>query len=96
MTDRVSIEMDFLTHRRIAMAGISHEPKPFSVTLFEEFCRRGYDVVPVNPNASEVLGQHCFARVQDIQPRIEAALLMTAPEVTEAIVRDCAEAGMDR
>ena len=96
MSRNVSIETieDFLRQKRIAMVGISREPKDFSVMLFEEFRRRGYDMVPVNPGVSELFGQRCFARVQDIQPRVDAAILMTSPSVTEAVVRDCAEAGV--
>ncbi len=85
---------EFLAQKRIAMAGISRDPANFSVKLFEELCRRGYDVVPVNPNVAEVQGIRCFARVQDIQPPVEAALLMTSPEATETVVNDCAAAGI--
>jgi uncharacterized protein len=94
----VSLEIvdEFLAQKRIALVGISREPKDFSVTLFQELCRRGYDVVPVNPNTSEVLGQRCYARVQDIRPPVEAALLMTSPRVTDSVVKDCAEAGIGR
>jgi uncharacterized protein len=97
-TERAALETieDFLAQKRIAMVGISREPKSFSVMLFEELCRRGYDVVPVNPNAPSVLGRTCFARVQDIRPPVEAALLMTSPTVTEQVVADCAEAGIRR
>jgi len=97
-TQSLSLETieDFLAQKRIAMVGISREPKNFSVMLFEELCRRGYDVVPVKPKTPEVLGRRCFARVQDIQPPVEAALLMTSPEVTDAVVGDCAEAGIRR
>jgi predicted CoA-binding protein len=97
-TQRASMETieDFLAQKRIAMAGISRDPANFSVKLFEELCRRGYDVVPVNPNAEQVQGRRCFARLQDIQPPVEAALLMTSPEVTETVVNDCAEAGIRR
>jgi predicted CoA-binding protein len=97
-TQRASMETieDFLAQKRIAMAGISRDPANFSVKLFEELCRRGYDVVPVNPNAEQVQGRRCFARLQDIQPPVEAALLMTSPEATEAVVNDCAEAGIRR
>src|SRR5208337_5653163 len=87
---------DFLSHKRIAMAGVSRNPADFSVKLFEELCRRGYDVVPVNPSVAEVQGRRCFARVQDIEPPVEAALLMTSPEATETVVSDCAEAGIGR
>lgn len=87
---------DFLAQKRIAIIGISRDPKELSRLLFEELCHRGYDVVPVNPNATEVLGQPCFARVQDVQPPVDAALLMTTPQVTEAVVSDCAAAGIRR
>ena len=95
---RVSLEIieDFLAQKRIAMVGLSRQPKEFSVMLFEELCRRGYDVVPVNPNAPEVMGRHCYAKVQEIQPPVDAVLLMTSPAVTESVVEDCAAAGIRR
>ena len=95
---KVSLETieGFLAQKRIAMVGISRERADFSVSLFDEFLRRGYDVVPVNPNVEEVQGRRCFARVQDIQPPVDAVLLMTTPEVTNAVIHDCDEAGVRR
>ena len=95
-TERATLESveDFLAEKRIAVVGVSHEPKEFSGMLFAELKRRGYDVIPVNPNAAEMFGRRCFARVQEIEPRADAALLMTSPAVTETVVRDCAEAGI--
>ena len=87
---------EFLAQKRIAMIGVSRNPKDFSASLFGEMQRRGYDVVPVNPKASEVMGRPSFARVQDIQPPVDGALLMTTPEVTDAVISDCAAAGIRR
>jgi len=87
---------DFLAQKRIAIAGISRNPKDFSASLFQELCQRGYEVVPVNPNASEVLGKPCFAHVQDIQPKVDAVLLLTSPAGTDTVVADCAVAGVSR
>jgi predicted CoA-binding protein len=42
------------------------------------------------------MGQPCYTRVQDIQPPVDAALLMTKPEITEEVVADCAAAGIRR
>ena len=86
----------FLSQKRIAMVGISRERQHISTALFEELCRHGHEVLPVNPNAPEVMGRRCFARVQDIQPAPDAALLLTSPAVTNSVVRDCAEAGIKR
>lgn len=87
---------DFLACKRLAMVGVSRNPKDFSAGLFRELCERGYDVVPVNPLAEEVEGRRCFSHMQDIQPQVEAALLMTPPAVTEAVAKDCVEAGIRR
>ena len=75
---------------------MSRNAKEFSNTLFRELKGRGYDLVPVNPKASEVEGQRCFARVQDVTPPVDGALLMTTPATTEQVVRDCADAGVTR
>ena len=95
-TPSASLEVfhDFLGQKGIALVGASRKPGELSTMVFNELCRRGYEVIPVNPNATEVLGRRCFAHVHEIQPPVEAALLMTPPEVTETVVRDCAEAGV--
>ena len=87
---------NFLAQKRFALVGISRSPREFSMALFDELCRRGYDVVPVTPHMPQVKGRRCFARVQDIQPPVEGALLMTSPKVTDEVVRDCADAGVKR
>lgn len=87
---------DFLAQKRIAMIGASRNPKDFSAALFEELQKRGYEVIPINPKATEILGQRCFARIQDVQPPVDAALMMTSADVTDKVVSDCAEAGVRR
>ena len=87
---------DFLSRRRIALVGVSRDPRDFSRLLFRELCKRGYDVVPVNPAAAELENRQCFRRVQEIDPPVEGALLITAPHDTEQVVQDCAAAGIRR
>ncbi len=95
MTTMACIQ-EFLGQRRLALVGVSHAPNDFSRALFREFQRRGYDVVPVNPAAREIEGQTCYATVADVQPPVAAVLVMTPPAATEAVVRDCAAAGVQR
>ena len=87
---------DFLAQKRIALVGVSRKPRTDSAILFQELVRRGYDVVPVNPKTPNIEGHRCFARVQDIHPPVDAALIMTIPAVTESVVVDCAQAGIRR
>ena len=84
----------FLGRHRIAVVGVSRNPKDFTRSLFNELRDRQYDVVPVNPEVAEVDGLRCYAHVSEIQPPVEAALLMTKPAVTGTVVRDCQTAGV--
>jgi uncharacterized protein len=85
---------NFLANKRIAMVGISRDPHDIGAQLLKKFTSLGYEVVPVNPNVEEIMGRRCFARVQDIQPAPSAALLLTPPAATNAVVHECAEAGV--
>ena len=87
---------EFLSQKRLAVVGVSQKPQDFSRAIFREFRSRGYDVVAVNPAAREIEGQPCFPSVREIQPPVSNVLLMTSPAVTETVVRDCADAGVQR
>ena len=86
----------FLEQKRFAMVGVSRNPREISRLLLKEFKQRGYKVVLVNPSANEIEGELCYARMQDITPPVEAALVLTSPAWTEQVVRECAEAGVKR
>ena len=87
---------EFLATKRLAIVGASRDPKHFSRALFREFLAQGYEVVPVNPQATEIEGHRCFARVADITPHVEAVLLMTAAATVDRALRECAEAAAKR
>ncbi|MGO4881396.1 MAG: CoA-binding protein [Bryobacteraceae bacterium] len=95
MTSKDRIQ-EFLGLKRFAFVGVSRQPGDFSRTLFREFLARGYQAVPVNPDAQEIEGQPCFAHLKDVQPPVEAALFMTAPAVTESLVEECPAAHVTR
>ena len=84
----------FLQSKRFAMLGVSRNPRDFSRRLYDEFLKRGYDVIAVNPATPAIDGKHCFKRVQDIQPPVTCALLMTPRAATDKVLLDCADAGI--
>jgi predicted CoA-binding protein len=86
----------FLSCRRVAVVGVSRQPKDFSRQVFRAFVERGYDAVPVNAAGGEVDGRRCVGRVGEVTPPVEGALLLTPPSVTDQVVRECAEAGVRR
>ena len=58
MASKQSIE-SFLSCRRIAVFGVSRDPRDFSRSVFRAFVERGYDAVPVNPHGGEAEGRPC-------------------------------------
>ena len=46
---------EFPGQRRLALVGSSNNPKSFSNTIYRELRRHGYEVVPVDPSAVELL-----------------------------------------
>jgi len=84
----------FLELSRIALVGLSRDPRDFSRTIFRELVERGYDVVPVNPGLDEVEGRRSWARVSEVAPPVQGALLLTPPARSAEAVRDCIAAGV--
>lgn len=86
----------FLATRRLAVVGVSRDPRDFTRAVYRALAERGYDPVPVNPNGGEIEGRPASLRVGDVAPPVEAALLFTPAPASAAVVRECAEAGVRR
>jgi len=87
---------DFLAQKRIAVVGVSHDPKDFSRALLRTLRERGYDAVAVNPELSSADDAPCFDRLADVSPQVDGVLVMTSPAVTDQIVQECAKLRIPR
>ena len=94
VTSRALIDR-FLDLDRIAVVGVSRDPKDFTRALFREIQKHCPEAVPVNPAAGEIEGRAAFARLTEVRPLVKGALLLTPPEVTDEVVRECVEAGVE-
>jgi predicted CoA-binding protein len=86
----------FLGAKRIALVGLSRNPKDFSRGVLRALVEGGHEVVGVHPEPPPDDCVRWFRRVQDVSPPADAALLMTVPGQTERVLRDCAAAGISR
>jgi len=82
----------FLACKRIALVGASTHPEDFSRAVMRALRERGAVVVPVHPTASDIEGQRAFTTVAEVQPPVEAVLIMTPPAQSAQVVRECAAA----
>src|SRR5262247_3773798 len=89
---------DFLAQKRIAVAGVSRNNGHHAAAnlIYRRLKKTGHDVFAVNPNMRTFEGDICYADLQSIPGGVEGAVIITRPEVTERIVRDCKEAGVRR
>jgi uncharacterized protein len=86
---------EFLAHRRVAVTGVSREPKNHgSNVVFNRLRDRGYEVFAVNPNAEQVEGAPAYDDLRSIPGGVEAVVIATKPERAEETMRECAELGI--
>jgi uncharacterized protein len=86
---------EFLSHKRVAVTGVSRKPKNHgSNTVYKRLRERGYDVFAVNPNADEVEGDPAFDDLASIPGGVEAVVIGTRRELAEQTMRECAELGI--
>lgn len=57
--------------RTIAVVGLSSNPERASYEVAEYLQSKGYRIVPVNPNETEVLGERAYPTLADIPSEIE-------------------------
>lgn len=55
-----------LTSRVIAIVGLSKDPNKDSYSVAEYLKSRGYEIIPVNPTATEILGKKAYPSLLDI------------------------------
>jgi uncharacterized protein len=89
---------DFLNRKRIAVAGVSRDMKhhPAGNLICRTLKRSGHDVFPVNAHMQSFEGVRCYPNVQAIPGGVDGVVILTRPELTERIVRDCRDAGVRR
>jgi predicted CoA-binding protein len=87
---------EFLGSRRIAVAGVSRGAGSAANPVYRKLRDSGYEVFPVNPNASEVEGVACYPDLARIPGDLDGVVVATHPSVSAAVVRQAVERGVAR
>ena len=82
--------------KTIAVVGLSNKRMRPSYGVSEYMQDCGYRIFPVNPDESEILGQKCYARLEDIPEPIDIVDVFRrsefVPEIVESAIRVGAKA----
>ena len=87
---------EFFRQKRLAVIGVSRNEKEWSRAVFRALKERGYDVVPINPGAKEIDGVPCYAKVAEVAPAVDGAVVLLAAAGSATALRECAAAGLKR
>jgi predicted CoA-binding protein len=89
--DEASITNVLKTAKTVAVVGLSHKRYRASYGVSETLLESGYRIFPVNPNESEVLGEKCYARLEDIPEKIDIVDIFRrsefVPEIVDSAIR---------
>ncbi len=87
---------EFLAQKRIAVAGVSRTREDAASLIYRKLKGAGYEVFPVNPQTTTFAGDTCYPDLKSIPGGVDGVVIITRPQLTEEIVRQCPEAGVSR
>jgi hypothetical protein len=87
---------EFLSHRRIAVAGVSRDQPNAANAIYRRLKADGYQVFAINPAADQVEGDRCYASVAAVEGGVDGVVIGTHPGAALQVVEACAAAGVRR
>jgi predicted CoA-binding protein len=92
MNPRETIDL-FLNSKKIAIAGVSHNPKKFGYAAYKTARDKGFDVIPVNKKGGNVDGIEMLKSVSELDPSLNL-LIVTNKQDTKKVLEDAIGRGI--
>lgn len=84
----------FLTHRRIAVTGVSRDGQHGANAVYQRLRDRGYEVAAVNPHTASVEGDPSYPDLHAVPGGVEAVVIGTSAEHADATMREAVDLGI--
>jgi predicted CoA-binding protein len=91
--ERETIQKILTESHTVAVVGLSSNPERPSHEVAQYLQKRGYRIVPVNPNVSEVLGEQSYPDLLSIPQPVDVVDIFRRPEAVPVIVEQAIEIG---
>lgn len=88
--------VQFLRGKRIVVAGVSRQSTQPANAIFRKLKGLGYEVVPVNPQATSLEGAVCYPDLASVPGVVDGVIAAVHPKVSAELVRQCADQGVKR
>jgi uncharacterized protein len=93
VSDSDAITQILKSSKTIAVVGLSNKRMRPSYGVAQYLQSAGYRIVPVNPNETEVFGEKCYARLQDVPVPVDIVDIFRRSEFVPEIVDAAIEIG---
>ena len=91
-----TLVQDFLAQEKIAVVGVSDQRETGCNLAYRKFKETGYTVSAVNPRLTSFEGDPCYPDLKSIPEKPDAVFILTNPNVTEEVVQQCVDLGIQR
>jgi uncharacterized protein len=81
--------------KRIAVVGLSDNPERTSYMVSKAMQDAGYEIIPVNPKATEILGQKAVASLKDIEGHVDIVNVFRRSEHLFEVAKEFVEIDAD-
>ena len=85
----------FLSSRKVAIAGVSRDPKKFGHQVFKQMQEKGFEVYPINPGTDYIDSTPCFRSVAALPVNVHSLVILTAKKHTRDVVAEAIAKGID-
>ena len=79
--------------RTVAVVGLSSNPERTSYKVASYLAKHGYHIIPVNPNAQEILGKTSYPDLSSIPEKVEVVDIFRRAEDVMPIVDEAIKIG---
>jgi predicted CoA-binding protein len=83
-----------LSMKNEAVVGMSRHPSKDAHHVPKYLIENGYNVIPVNPTAEEILGRRCYKTLLDVPDKIDIVDIFRPSEHVPPIVKDAITKGV--
>jgi len=93
MNDDNVMKEILLSARTIASVGLSGNQQKESYWIASYLKEQGYRIIPVNPTATEILGEKSYPDLESVPEKIDVVQVFRKPEDVPPVVDDAIKAG---
>ena len=93
MNDEKMMKEILLSTKTIASVGLSSNPLKASYGVVAYLQTRGYRIIPVNPTATEILGEKAYPDLSAIPEKVDVVQVFRRPEDVPPVVEGAIKIG---